>query len=495
MRLFLDGHEFGYEASNLCFLFFPGEKVETAAPGEARGDFYAYTRLRRHRGGTIALALLRRGGESARAHCRIPAGVPGAGREREECYALARAFYRAASELTGIRPPWGVLTGIRPVKLFRELLGEGLAPREVRQKFAGEYLVSEDKLRLCERTAQAETRILSLSTPRSASLYLSIPFCPSRCLYCSFISHDVEKVKKLLPAYVELLCREIEATGRIARSLGLRLETVYMGGGTPTTLEAGQLREIFAAVARAFNLDTVREYTVEAGRPDTITPEKLRAIRDGGATRVSINPQTLSDEILTRIGRRHTAQDFYRAYGQAVRMGFDNINTDLIAGLPGDTPEGYGETLGGILALRPASVTVHTLAMKRSSRLVTEGGAPYNAAGGDVMRMLGEGAGRLLSAGYGPYYLYRQRNTVGNLENVGWSLPGREGLYNVYIMDETHTILAAGAGGVTKLRQPGGGRIERIFNFKYPYEYIARFQEILDRKNQVVDFYDQYQKR
>lgn len=505
MKLYLDGHSLAYEMQVLCAAFFPGEPIEcvtaqnaaaaAAAPQKDDGGDFVYTRIRRHRPDKIsALVLIRRGGAVSREGERlvIDPSKTGHAFDRECEFALGRALFRAASRLTGVRPPWGILTGIRPVKLVSARLEKGMTPDEIAEEFKEKFYTSKEKARLSIATAFEERRIVSLSRPESASLYISIPFCPSRCLYCSFISHDVARMQKLLPEYVELLCKELEYTGKVARELGLRIETIYMGGGTPTSLSAEQLSAIMGAVRKSFNLTYLREYTVEAGRPDTITREKLDAILEGGARRISINPQTLDDDILVRIGRNHTAADVYRAFELARSAGVPSINMDLIAGLPGDTPEGFDRTLDGILHLSPEAVTVHTLAMKRASRLVTSGEDFYDAKGEDVAKMLHSAGKRLSDAGYAPYYLYRQKNTLGALENVGFAKPGFEGLYNIYTMDETHTILAAGAGGVTKLRQPNGDLIERVFNFKYPYEYISRFKEIIDRKKKVKDFYADY---
>lgn len=488
MKLYLFGHTMRYEAGNLCFLFFPGEKIETEADPAACGDFYAITRCKRGRTRTSVLVLLCKGGRSSRAHAFFSNDAQNPVKEGE--HALGRAFLAAGERLCGFRPPWGILTGIRPVKLVRDLLASGMDEQQATDSFIRDLLVSPQKANLCVRTAREETRITALSMPRSASLYISIPFCPTRCLYCSFISHDVEKTKKLLPAYVEKLCEELAAVGVLMQKLHLRLETIYMGGGTPTSLPAEMLTQIFNTVRAAFSWEHLREYTVEAGRPDTITPEKLAAIKTGGCTRLCINPQTLDGAILERIGRAHTPEQFFQAFEAARAAGFTSINTDLIAGLPGDTPEGFARTLDRLLPLAPEGVTVHTLAMKRSSRLVSSGGARYDARGAGVEQMLADAYERLDAAGLVPYYLYRQRNTAGNLENTGFARPGHEGLYNVFIMDETHTILAAGAGGVTKMKQPAGSRIERVFNFKYPYEYLARFDEVLARKQQVEAFYD-----
>ena len=486
MKLVLDGHDMEYETGNLCFLFFPGEKLQKVPVSDARQvENLAFTRLRRMKTRTRAFVLIRRDGRTS---CAVDYAAA-AGPKASEC-ALGRAFYRAASRLCGFAPPWGILTGIRPAKLARELMAAGRTPGQTEALLETERLVTPQKARLCVRTARAEERIVGLSRPESVSLYIAIPFCPTRCLYCSFVSHDIAKAARLVPRYVDRLCEEIRATGRLVRRLGLRLETVYMGGGTPTSLAADDLRRIFAAVGESFPLDRLREYTVEAGRPDTITAEKLAVIREAGATRVCVNPQTLDDAVLRRIGRSHTTAQFYEAFAAARAAGIPSVNTDLIAGLPGDTGEGFSRTVRGVLALGPEGVTVHTLAMKRASRLVARGEALYDPEGGPVPSMLSDAAARLEAAGYAPYYLYRQRNSRGNLENVGWARPGGECLYNIFIMDETHSILAVGAGGVTKLRQPGGSRIERVFNFKYPYEYIGRFDEVLDRKRQVESFYD-----
>lgn len=486
MKLVLDGHDMEYETGNLCFLFFPGEKLEKITAAQAAGtDNLVFTRLRRMKSRVRAFVLIRRDGRSRAA---VEYADPADGRQAES--ALGRAFYRAASRLCGFAPPWGILTGIRPAKLARELMAGGLTPAQTEAHLQARRLVTPQKARLCVRTALAEERIVRLSRPESVSLYIAIPFCPTRCLYCSFVSHDIAKAARLVPQYVEKLCEELRVTGRLVRKLGLRLETVYMGGGTPTSLGADSLRRIFAAVKESFPLDGLREYTVEAGRPDTITPEKLAAIREAGATRVCINPQTLDDAVLRRVGRSHTTARFFEAFAAARAAGIASINTDLIAGLPGDTRAGFARSIDGVLSLGPESVTVHTLAMKRASRLVAQGEALYDPEGGPVPGMLDDTAARLSSVGYSPYYLYRQRNTRGNLENVGWTRPGGECLYNVFIMDETHSILAVGAGGVTKLRQPRGSRIERVFNFKYPYEYIGRFDQVLARKRQVESFYD-----
>lgn len=404
---------------------------------------------------------------------------------------IAQMLCRQLIELTGFNPPWGLLTGIRPMKLLRMLINEQ-GQQEAERRFRDDYMVSEKKLNLSRRTIANENKILSLSRDNSFSLYISVPFCPTRCSYCSFVSQSIEHAAKLIPEYTELLVKELEITADIAKSLGFHLESVYMGGGTPTTLSAEQLERVLTATTKYFDMSDVREFTVEAGRPDTITPEKMAAIRRSGVGRVSINPQTLNEEILCSIGRRHTVAQVYQAMDMARAAGFENINMDLIAGLQGDSFESYCRTLDGVIDLKPEAITVHTLAMKRAAGIVTEHIAQYNAEGALAAQMLDYGEMRLTETGYEPYYLYRQSGMVGNLENVGWSKPGSEGVYNVFIMDETHTILAVGGGAVTKLKQPRVNNIERIFNYKFPYEYISRFDEMIERKRGIKEFYEKF---
>ena len=313
------------------------------------------------------------------------------------------------------------------------------------------------------------------------SLYISIPFCPSRCSYCSFVSHSIAEAGKLIPAYVDCLCRELSIWGELIRRLELKLDTVYIGGGTPTAISAEQLGQIMDAVRANMHMDPVREYTVEAGRPDTITPEKLEVIRSHGATRITINPQTLNDKVLRAIGRKHTAQQAVDAFRLARSLGFANINMDLIAGLPEDTPDSFRDTLDRVIALDPESITVHTLTLKRSAALYAQGGSQI---ANPAAAMVDYSVRRLPEAGYRPYYLYRQKNTLENLENVGYAKPGFESLYNILIMDETQTILGAGCAASTKLVTPDG-QITRIHNHKFPYEYIGRFDSLMEKKQQI----------
>ncbi len=491
ITILLVGHDFHFEIENVCRLFFPLAQI-TAAAGDADAlpptegdDLCGVAALRTEPDGvrTLSFRLCGRGTDRTLTAV-VPADTPdmAADCERELCSLL----YRLLCDLTCRELPWGMITGVRPVKLMRRLAAESDPVAAVRY-FREKLHTGVEKSVLCRRTLALEDEILALSGKDSFSLYISIPFCPTRCDYCSFVSQTVSRAAKLVPEYVTLLAKELTVTGALARELGLRLETVYMGGGTPTTLSAEQLAFLLETVGRSFDLSAVREYTVEAGRPDTVTADKMAALKAAGVGRVSINPQTLHDTVLQAVGRRHTVAQFYEAFDLARRAGFDNINCDLIAGLPEDTPDGFAETLEDLLALQPESVTVHALALKRAANLMLQGRAEEQ--GRDTERMVAFSADRLSREGYRPYYLYRQSRTAGGQENVGWAKPGFEGLYNVYMMDETHTVLGCGAGAVTKLKRYGTDELVRVFNYKYPYEYNSRHDEMLARKEQVRDFY------
>ena len=399
---------------------------------------------------------------------------------------MARLMYRLLSAALSRELPWGVLTGVRPIKLFSRLCesdGEEAAKRYFRESL----LVSESKIGLASKVAYNQRDIIGRSQPLSYSLYVSIPFCPTRCNYCSFVSQSVEKAKKLIEEYIPLLLEELRRTSKTVKKLGLSLLSVYIGGGTPTTLSAEQLDILLGEIENDFDLSECIEFTVEAGRPDTVTREKLLALKRHKVTRISINPQTFNDSVLEAIGRRHDSAQTAAAFELARELGFDNINMDLIAGLSTDTPESFERTIDAVRRLDPESVTVHTLAVKRSARL-----SAAEAAEGlsFTEQMLAYAERELTSGGYEPYYLYRQSKMLSNLENIGWAKKGYFSPYNVYIMEETHSILACGAGAVTKLREYGTNHIERIFNFKYPYEYISRFEELMERKGRIEEFYE-----
>ena len=477
MILIIDSHPFRYEMEALCRMFLHGRELKITEEAEIPPkEDYIYTALE---------------GDEITVKAKIDGKYAEAKRTAENDHArnMELAVFGVLTEILSIRPKWGVLTGIRPVKLAMQLHDMGLSEEEIRKKLKEERLVSDEKLDLLLTTMEHELEIRASSRPNSVSLYISIPFCPSRCSYCTFTSHSVEKAAKLIPQYVELLCGELKDIAVLIDEIGLHLETVYMGGGTPTVLTAKQLDRVLSTVNESFDMTGVRELTVEAGRPDTITAEKLAVLKKNGVGRISINPQTMDDEVLAAIGRKHTAEDVKNAFALAKTFGFDSINMDLISGLPGDNMEKFRKTIAEVIAMNPDNITLHTLTVKHGANLAPMAQSVF-AATADAMNEYAYG--EFAKAGYFPYYLYRQKGTVDNLENVGFCKPGKEGIYNIFIMDETHTVLSAGAGGVTKLKAPYDKKIERIFNFKYPYEYIERFELMNERKEQVRNFYEKY---
>lgn len=479
MNLYVKNHNFHFELENLTRLFFPNEKITVIRDFSEPQPPYIYTEVSDKI--TISVNI----GSFNKSETAVKKLT-----DDDNELVSAQLLYKLLCDFTGLTQPWGILTGVRPVKLLRRLAEESNEEQAVK-KFENDFFVSNEKIALSRETEHNERKILELSKPESFSLYVGIPFCPSRCSYCSFVMASIERAEKLIEPYTKLLCEEIKRTAEIANKLGLRLETVYFGGGTPTTLSAEQLDTVLGTVNNSFDMSTCREFTVEAGRPDTIDIAKLFALKENKVDRISINPQTLNDEVLKIIGRKHTAQQFFDAFELARKCGFDNINTDLIAGLPTDTPESFKNSLDSIVRLNAECITVHTLCMKRASRLTTEGVTLDLQQARDAREMLAYTQNILGQNEYIPYYMYRQSRMVGNLENVGWSKRGFESLYNVYVMDETHTILACGSGGVTKLKRNNPDYLERIFNFKYPYEYIDRFDELIQRKSGIMQFYGQ----
>lgn len=479
MNLYVKNHNFHFELENLTRLFFPNEKITVIRDFSEPQPPYIYTEVSDKI--TISVNI----GSFNKSETAVKKLT-----DDDNELVSAQLLYKLLCDFTGLTQPWGILTGVRPVKLLRKLAEESNEEQAVK-KFEKDFFVSNEKIALSRETEHNERKILELSKPESFSLYVGIPFCPSRCSYCSFVMASIERAEKLIEPYTKLLCEEIKQTAEIANKLGLRLETVYFGGGTPTTLSAEQLDTVLRTVNKSFDVSTCREFTVEAGRPDTIDIAKLFALKENKVDRISINPQTTNDEVLKTIGRKHTAQQFFDAFELARKCGFDNINTDLIAGLPTDTPESFKNSLDSIVKLNAECITVHTLCMKRASRLTTEGVTLDLQQARDAREMLAYTQNILGQNEYIPYYMYRQSRMVGNLENVGWSKKNFESLYNVYVMDETHTILACGSGGVTKLKRNNPDYLERIFNFKYPYEYIDRFDELIQRKSGIMQFYGQ----
>ncbi len=485
MKLYFHGHNYKYAVEQMLLTLFPSRRPKYPSVPPGPGDSWASLRLTRGAVWITASAEVCVEGARCRRMCRTRAADPDGkpAEDRVLQHIVAQAFYRAATSLLGAEPPWGMLTGVRPVKLPVRAMEQGADARQAEAMLCGQYRVSAPRAALAADCAMACLKVKKTLRPGEISLYAGIPFCPSRCAYCSFISSAVGSSLKLTEPYLEALFQEIESAGRAAARTKQRVRSAYIGGGTPTTLSAAQLARLMQAVSGAFDLTRCTEFTVEAGRPDTITREKLEAILAGGGNRISVNPQTLSDSVLHAIGRNHTARDFLRAYDMAREVGGLAINTDLIAGLPGDSAAGFRRSLDTVLSLAPENVTVHTLARKRGSRLIDEEcKAP---GGGEVEVMLDYAQDALRAAGYRPYYLYRQKFMSGAFENVGWSMPGYESVYNICMMEEVHTVLALGAGGASKLVDGGTGRIRRVLNPKYPQDYIRGLPAVIAGKERI----------
>ena len=487
MKLTFRGHDDRYAVEQSLLAFFPEER-----PVYEGEDGPRHAEVTLHQGAMYATGVtaLTYDGKTARASARV--SLAGAAdeyeRERLRQRALKLSFFRAARDITGATPSWGALTGIRPAKLVRTMLEEGYTPARADRELRDVYCVSPARRRLALESAQAGLRAKRGLKPNDISLYIGIPFCPTRCAYCSFVSASVEKSFALIPPYLEALTAEVEAAGRMVRETGLRVKSFYMGGGTPTTLSAGQMDALLTAVNKAFDLSGCVEYCIEAGRPDTIDREKLQVLLDHGADRISVNPQSLEPQVLRAIGRQHSPEDIERAMTLATSMGFPHVNMDLIAGLPADTPEGFRRTLDKCLTFGADNITVHTLSLKKGSRILLEG-LPIPTAEA-VAEMLDYADPALRARGFAPYYLYRQKYMSGSFENVGWCISGAEGLYNIYIMEELHSILSLGAGGSTKMVDAQRNRIERVFHPKFPLEYIQRPEKLAENLESFRRFHE-----
>ena len=487
MKLYLYGHEYKYAVEQMLLTLYPSERPQYPE-GEPEGK---RMEIRLSRGEKRVTASCRLFTASGRFDGRAAAELSQLGDALEserKCQRLVKnAMYRAALRAGRQKPVWGALTGVRPGKLLEKLMAEGIPEQEALRRFVEEFDVSPERAALCLDASRETMKAAASLAERDVCLYIGIPFCPTRCAYCSFVSQSVEKSMKLIPPFLEALEKEIAATAEQVRALGLRPVSIYMGGGTPTTLSAAQLDRLCTVLAERFDLSALREYTVEAGRPDTITEEKLRVLRRHGVDRVSVNPQTMSDAVLEAIGRRHTAADIVGALEKVRAVGGMAVNMDLIAGLPADSAEGFADTLERVIALGPENITVHTLSLKKGSRITLEA-LPIPEADA-VGRMLDLAESRLRAEGYAPYYLYRQKFMSGGFENVGWTKPNYVNLYNICIMEELCSILAMGGGGSTKLIAPGDGRNIRLMAPKYPLEYISSVEKTCGDKAKIAEFY------
>ena len=492
MKLYYRGHDYKYAAEQMLLTLFPTERPEYADAPPGPGEDALVLSLSRGETWATATAALTWGGAEYRAarRCRVSELTDQLSADRALQRILKLAFYDAGTAALGKEPPWGALTGVRPVKIPAKAMLAGATPAQAEKVLRDTYRVSPGRRKLAMDCAQASLAAQRSLGEHEVSLYVGIPFCPTRCAYCSFVSADVGRALKLIDPFLDALSREIRAAGAMLAGAGLKVRTVYFGGGTPTTLTAPQLDRLMGELAEHIDLSACTEYTVEAGRPDTITAEKLAVLRRRGCGRVSVNPQSMSDAVLAAMGRAHRAADILGAFALVRESGIGCVNMDLIAGLPGDSADGFRASLDQVLELAPENVTVHTLALKKGSRLM-EGETPL-PPGEDVAAMLDYAWRALRESGQIPYYLYRQKYMSGSFENVGWCLPGTESLYNICMMEELHTIVSLGGGGVTKLVDRNTGYITRIANAKYPQEYIQKIDAICADKARVAEFCRQH---
>ena len=483
------GHTLKYEIECICKIFLPIRKFTfsydtTELPADAEEG--AVLTLKQLESSTRFYVQVRYLGQKLEQTQDFPPCFPES--EKQLCeYRFSAILFRLLEQITDIHPAWGLLTGIRPVKKVQPLLEQGLSKEEVCQKLHEKYWISPEKLSLVYDTALVQQPLLANTPKHGISLYLSIPFCPTRCSYCSFVSHSIAQAHQLIPGYLEKLCEELKLWGQLVREQGLLVDTVYFGGGTPTSLTAPQLAQVLTAVQENFDLSHLREYCVEAGRPDTITPEKLKTLKQFGVDRISVNPQTMQDSVLETIGRKHTTVQTIEAFRMAREAGFDNINMDLIVGLPGEDREMVEHTLDEVRVLAPDSVTVHSLAVKRAARLNIFKDRYQEMTFENNQEIMDMTMRTAYEMGMGPYYLYRQKNMKGNFENVGYAKVDKAGIYNILIMEEKQPIIAVGAGGSSKLVFDHGKRIERVENVKDVTNYIERIDEMIERKRKGIN--------
>ena len=486
MILRVDGNINRYYVQTLCMVFFPGA---TFGENELSGTDVPEVSVSVYKeedGSDTAFVSMKLNDKTCEATETVGVDEDITLTEHSSI-AVGRAIFAAGKELLGHIPPWGILTGVRPAKIAGNLLSEGKGILKTKKILRDEYFLNHQKAALAVSVASNEAKLLKKIDKDTCSLYVSIPFCPSRCSYCSFVSYTTPRLLSLIDEYLDALICEIDETFEVIDKLGLKVNTVYIGGGTPTTLNAEQLKMLLSKINEKLDVSSLLEFTLEAGRPDTITEEKLKVAKELGVTRISVNPQTLNDEILKEIGRKHTRADFFNAYRIAKESGIRDINVDLIAGLPGDEFKSFSETLDEIIQLAPTNITVHTFCVKKASDVLRNNSGIYSLTGGDAAKSVSYSQLNTKFAGYKPYYMYRQKNTVGNLENVGFSIDGHEGIYNVLMMEEVQTIFAVGAGAVSKfvkkdIESPTHNLIKRFANPKYPYEYLKLAE---DRRNGI----------
>ena len=477
MKLLFIGHEDRYAVEQLQLALFPLEPMEPMT--EAFEGDGAVSRLVRENGTLSARTSISLNGVTRTAEVEMDAADETVSLRRR---ILQQSYYQAALPFLKAAPAWGALSGVRPTKLTTRCLMAGLSDEETIREMEKTYFVTPRRAKLSLDCSKATVAAAAKLEPNDISLYVGIPFCPTRCAYCSFVSRTIGKRTELMEPYLEALLKELRHTGRLLATSGKTVRTIYIGGGTPTTLTSTQMETLLKCIRESFDLSRCIEFTVEGGRPDTLDQEKLDVIAQNGADRMSINPQTMIDSVLRACGRRHNAEDVKTAYAQAVDAGYSAINMDLIAGLPTDDFDGFKHSLDTVISMAPANITVHTLAIKKGADLYEkrEGLSPD----AEVARMVDYAEEALRAAGYEPYYLYRQKYMSGSFENVGWCRPGTACLYNIYMMEELHTIISVGGGGMNKVNLPDG-RLQRFHNPKFPEQYIEMIDDVLRQKEEL----------
>lgn len=469
MNILVYGHEFKYDLTSMSMLFFPGEQVVYAKAGPKQKQLISRVVITDAGKCIIKARLNLKTGKVFRC-------IRVCKNQKEALLnAVKQTAFIVLSKATGLKPPFGIMTGIRPLSVYIRLINEGQNAVSALQK---EYYMSAKKAQLLDEIYKNQQVIYRSEKKGDISLYISIPFCPSKCSYCSFISVAATKNnRQLIDNYLKLLYNEITLKLKLISEFGKGVSSVYIGGGTPGILDENLLKELICHISDSLDLSSLKEYTCEIGRPDTVTPQKLEILKSGGVTRVCINTQSTNDAILSKIGRNHTFIDYQRAMDTALGLGFKSINTDLIAGLPSDTVESFLKSLSDIITLGADNITVHTLAIKRASQL-SQDLNNFRANSEQTEKMIDYSYNLLKGACFMPYYIYKQKNAVSNSENIGYAKSGKFCFYNVEMMEDLHTVIACGAGASSKFIN--GGRTDRIINVKYPFEYVNEYEKVLD---------------
>ena len=480
MDIKVSGHEFFYDITSMSMLFFPGEKTNYVK--RSTNPIHIISKLNEKNGKIISITKIKFYGKwfSSR-----KTAEPDCDRKN----IVKQTFFNACFKATGIKPPWGILTGIRPLSVYERHRNSGDDPRQIMKT---EYFLEDNKIDILESISVCQRKI-AVSDPKDVSVYISIPFCPGKCSYCSFISISAVNAVSLLEQYLIKLCEEIKEKARLINKYGLCVRSIYVGGGTPGILNENQLYELMMVLRESFDINGIDEFCFELGRPDTVSEKKLKILKKFGVDRICINTQTTNDKILFNVNRNHTSKEYFDAVTTAEQYYFKSINTDIIAGLPGETYDSFCRTVDNVVNTGINNITVHTLAIKRAS-VLRDDNSNYNPENHNVIKMLDYAYNKLRISGFVPYYIYRQKNCVSNGENIGFCRPYSICKYNVYMMEDVHSVIACGSGASSKLVKDG--KVSRVINVKYPMEYVRNYEKIIKNTNTInkmlkADFTDE----